>query len=141
MYVNIADPAQVLAIDAGSARVDRAIDVPAAGPHGLWLHDGRLFGAADGGALVVIDRDSGTVEATLPLPGAPDVVMHDAALAHLYIAIGDPGVICVADTDRMVLLDTTPTEPGAHTLALDPRQHAVYAFLPASSRAAVFLDQ
>jgi DNA-binding beta-propeller fold protein YncE len=140
VYVNIADPAQVLAIDAGSAVVDRAIDVPAAGPHGLWADDGRLFCAADGNALVVLDRDSGAVTASLPLPGAPDVVMHDPALGHLYIAIGDPGVICVADTKRIGLLGTTPTEPGAHTLAIDPRRHALYAFLPASSRAAMYLD-
>ena len=66
--------------------------------------------------------------------------MHDPALGHLYIAIGDPGVICVADTNRIGLLGTTPTEPGAHTLAIDPRRHAVYAFLPASSRAAMYLD-
>jgi len=141
VYVNIADPAQILAIDAGMAVIERAIDVPAAGPHGLWVHDGRLFCAADGAALVVLDRDSGAVETTMHLPGVPDVIMHDAALGHLYIAIGDPGVICVADTTRMCLLGTTPTEPGAHTLALDPRQHAVYAFLPTTSRAAVYLDR
>jgi hypothetical protein len=81
------------------------------------------------------------VIASLPLPGAPDVVMHDPALGHLYIAIGDPGVICVVDTARIALIGTTPTEAGAHTLALDPRQHAVYAFLPVSSRAAVYLDR
>ena len=48
--------------------------MPAAGPHGLWLDRDRLFCAADGGDLVVLDRDSGEVLASLPLPGVPDVV-------------------------------------------------------------------
>jgi len=33
------------------------------------------------------------------------------------------------------------TGQGAHTLAIDPRRHAVYAFLPASRGAAVYLDR
>jgi hypothetical protein len=57
----------------------------------------------------------------------------------MYIAVGDPGLICVADTDRLHLLETVPAGPGAHTLGIDPERHAVYAFLPASSGAAVYL--
>lgn len=141
VFVNIRDPAQILAIAAGSLTAGQAIGVPAAGPHGLWLDGGRLFCAADGGALVVLHRDTGAVLGTVPLPGEPDVVMHDPALRHLYIAVGDPGVICVVDTDRLHLLQTVPTGPGAHTLGIDPDQHAVYALLPGSSGAAVYLDQ
>ena len=33
--------------------------VPSSGPHGLWLDEGRLLCAADGAALVVVDRDTG----------------------------------------------------------------------------------
>lgn len=141
VFVNIRDPAQILAIAAGSLTTGQAFDVPAAGPHGLWLDGDRLFCAADGGALVVLHRDTGTVHGTVPLPGEPDVVMHDAGLRRLYIAVGDPGVICVADSDRLHLLETVPTEPGAHTLAIDPDRHAVYAFLRSSRGAAVYLDQ
>jgi hypothetical protein len=50
---------------------------PAEGPHGLWLDGGRLLCAADGGALVVLDRKTGSVVKSLPLPGVPDVVMFD----------------------------------------------------------------
>jgi serine/threonine protein kinase, bacterial len=141
VLANIRDPAQIIAINADSLAADRTIPVPAEGPHGLWVDGDRLFCAADGNALVVLHRDTGDVEATLPLPGAPDVVMHDPGLRHLYIAIGDPGVICVMDTDELALVETVATEPGAHTLGIDPHRHAVYAFLPASSGAAVYLDQ
>ena len=36
--------------------------------------------------------------------------------------------------------DVVPTEAGAHTLALDWKRSKVYAFLPQSHRAAVFID-
>lgn len=141
IFVNIREPAQILAISADSLTIRRAIDVPADGPHGLWIDGDRLFCAADGNALVVLNRDTGEIDAVLPLPGVPDVVMHDPELRHLYVAIGDPGVICVADTQALGIAENVSTEPGAHTLGIDPDAHAVYAFLPASSGAAVYLDQ
>jgi DNA-binding beta-propeller fold protein YncE len=141
VFVNIRDPAQILAISAEELTVTRVIDVPAEGPHGLWIDNDRLLCAADGNALIALNRDTGTVEAVLPLPGVPDVVMHDLELRHLYVAIGEPGVISVVDTDRMEVIETVTTEPGAHTLGIDPDQHAVYAFLPTSGGATVYLDQ
>ncbi len=141
VFVNIRDPAQVLAIGAGSLVAGQAFDVPLEGPHGLWLDGERLFCAADGQALVVLHRDTGAVLGTVALPGPPDVLMHDPGLGHLYIAIGEPGVICVVDSDRLDLLETVPTEQGAHTLGINPHSHAIYAFLPASQGAAVYLDQ
>ena len=92
VYANIREPAQVIVIDAARTEIVHAFVVPSAGPHGLWLDRGRLFCAADGGALVVLDRDSGEVLASLPLPGVPDVVMHDAEIRRLYVAVRDPGV-------------------------------------------------
>ena len=45
------------------------------------------------------------------------------------------------DTDAMKWVETVPTEPGAHTTALDPRRRKLYAFLPRTHRAAVFVDE
>src|SRR5205807_1741853 len=86
------EPAQIIVIDCERAAIERTLTVPSEGPHGLWLDRGRLFCAADGGQLVVLDRDSGDVRRSLPLPGVPDVVMHDPDLRRLYVAIGG-GVI------------------------------------------------
>jgi hypothetical protein len=82
VFANICNPAQVIAISAATLAIEQVIDVPAAGPHGLWVHGDRLFCAADGQALVVLHRDTGAVLATLPLPGAPDVIMHDPGLSQ-----------------------------------------------------------
>ena len=141
VYANIRDPAQILVIGAESLTVSRVIDVPVSGPHGLWIDGEWLYCAADGAALVVLHRDTGEVSALLPLPGTPDAVMHHPALGHLYVAIGDPGVIAVADTKSREIIENVPTEPGAHTLGIDPRDHRVYAFLPGSDGAAVYQDR
>jgi DNA-binding beta-propeller fold protein YncE len=141
VYANIREPAQIAVISAERSMIDRAFVVPSAGPYGLWLDNGWLFCAADGAALVVLDRDNGRVVASLPLPGVPDVVMHDANLRRLFVAIGDPGVVCSFDTDRLGHLETVETEPGAHTTAWDPDGCRLYVFCPLSGGAAVYEDR
>ena len=142
-YVNIADPAQIVVVDGNQAdRVARTIPIPAVGPHGLDLDNqtGRLFCACDEKKLVTLEARSGQILSELPLSGAPDVIFFNAALHHLYVASGDPGLIDVFDTDGMRLLETIPTEKGAHTLGFDPDRNKVYAFLPLTHRASVYQD-
>ena len=141
VYTNIREPTQIVVIDAERLGIERAFEVPSEGPHGLWLDSGRLFCAADGGDLVVLDRLTGEVRASLPLPGVPDVVMHDPDLRRLYVAIGEPGVVCSFASDRLAHLETVETEPGAHTTAWDPVGRHLYVFCPASSGAAVYEER
>jgi hypothetical protein len=140
VFVNIREPAEIVVIEAASAMIIRAYGVPSAGPHGLWLDSGRLFCAADGGALVVLHADDGKVMASLPLPGAPDVVMHDSERRRLYVAIGDPGLVCSFDSEQLTPLETVETEAGAHTVCWDPDVRSLYVFCPTSCGAAVFQD-
>jgi hypothetical protein len=141
MYANIREPAEIVVIDCAPCEIERTLPVPAAGPHGLWLDRGRLFCAADGGVLAVLDRDSGELLASLPLPGVPDVLMHDPELARLYVAIGEPGVVCSFGCDHLEQLETVATEQGAHTLGWDPDGRCLYAFCPASGGALVFEER
>ncbi|MBA3874954.1 MAG: hypothetical protein H0X30_37985 [Anaerolineae bacterium] len=69
------------------------------------------------------------------------MIFYNAALKHLYVAVGNPGVIDIFDTEKLECIETVTTEAGAHTLAFDPSQNKVYAFLPQSHRAAAFIDQ
>jgi DNA-binding beta-propeller fold protein YncE len=141
IYANIQEPAQIIGISATDLRITRAFHIPVAGPHGLVIAGERLFCAADGAALVALHRDTGAVLGSVALPGAPDVVMHDPALARLYVAIGSPGVITVIDQQSLKTLQTVPTEPGAHTIGWNPETRTLYAFLPTSAGAAVFVEQ
>jgi DNA-binding beta-propeller fold protein YncE len=71
----------------------------------------------------------------------PNGLAYDPGLRHLYVAIGDPGLIEVLDTETMRLRESVPTEKGAHTLAFDAASNTVYAFLPATHRATVYADR
>jgi DNA-binding beta-propeller fold protein YncE len=141
VYANIREPAEIVVLDCAQVAIARSLPVPARGPHGLWLDRGRLFCAADGGVLAVLDRSSGELFASLPLPGVPDVVMHDPQLARLYVAVGDPGVVCCFDSDRLEPVETVATESGAHTIGWDPDGRCLYAFCPASEGAMVFEER
>jgi DNA-binding beta-propeller fold protein YncE len=140
-YVNIADPAQIVVVDARDPRdIARVFPVPSAGPHGLDLDlaTHRLFCACDSGALITLDARSGNVMGEKALSGTPDVVFFNRARQQLYVAVGDPGVIDVFDTATMERLGRIETEKGAHTLAFAPAGDRVYAFLPETHRATIY---
>jgi len=141
VYVNIQTPPLIAVIDAAEPRISREIAVPSDGPHGLAIDGDRLFCAADGQALVVLNRDSGAIIAQEPLPGAPDVVWHDPSLGRLYVAIGKPGVVSIIDTNTLKTLETVLTEEGAHTLGWVSGSRTLYVFLPSSEGAVVFGEE
>jgi DNA-binding beta-propeller fold protein YncE len=140
-YVNVAQPAEIVVVDPRQPdRIARSFSVPHAGPHGLDL-DGatqRLFCACDAGVLVTLDARSGRVLDEKPLSGVPDVVFFNRQRQHLYVAVGDPGVIDVFSTSPLEKLATVETEAGAHTTALSPAGDRLYAFLPRTHRAAIY---
>ena len=143
-YINIADPAEIVVLASNAPdRVARTLSIPATGPHGLDFdpEHRRLFCACDANQLVILKADSGEVLTQLELSGAPDVIFFNRILRHLYVAVGDPGVVDVFDTDVMERIETVPTERDAHTLGFDAERNKVYAFLPETHRAAVYVDQ
>ncbi len=101
----------------------------------------RLFCACDGKVLVVLDARSGAVLAQADLSGVPDVIFFNRERRHLYVAIGEPGLIEVFDTDQMRRVETVRTEDGAHTLGFNLDRQTVYAFLPKTHRALVYADR
>jgi DNA-binding beta-propeller fold protein YncE len=140
-YVNIQQPAQIVVVQARAPdRIARVLDIPAAGPHGLDMDSTtrRLFCACDAGSLVALDAQSGRILDQQPLSGVPDVIWFSASRSQIYVAIGDPGVIDVLDTRTMKSLGTVNTERGAHTTALASSGDRLFAFLPATHRAAVY---
>jgi DNA-binding beta-propeller fold protein YncE len=141
VYANIRQPAEIIVIDPQATAISQAFPVPVEGPHGLWLDRGRLFCAADGGALVVLDRDGGAVLEQFPLPGVPDVIMLDAELQRLYVAIGDPGVVCAFTSQPLAQLETVETEAGAHTCGWDPDSRCLYVFCPQSGGVMLFEER
>src|SRR5215216_6239523 len=121
-YVNIADPSQVVVVEsAHPTRVARHMEIPAKGPHGLDFDPAtnRLFCACDEEKLFALDASTGKILLDADLSGSPDVIFFNAALKHLYVAVGDPGVIDLFDTNSLKRIDTIPTEKGTHTIGFD----------------------
>jgi DNA-binding beta-propeller fold protein YncE len=142
-YVNVSEPFEIAVIAAADpTRIARTMPIPARGPHGLDLDPftNRLFCACDAGRLFAIEAASGKILAEAELSGTPDVIFFNARRKHLYVAVGEPGVIDLFDTASLKRLEVISTEKGAHTLGFDPARDKVYAFLPESQRAAVYLD-
>jgi DNA-binding beta-propeller fold protein YncE len=142
-HVNIADPSQIAVVSAGDPiGIKRVVSIPQAGAHGLDIDVARrrLYCACDDATLVEVDADTGAIVTTDRIAGTPDVVWFNAALGHLYIAIGDPGVIEVFATAPLRRLETVTTESGAHTTSFDATRNLIAAFLSATHRAAVYHD-
>jgi DNA-binding beta-propeller fold protein YncE len=140
-YVNIADPPRIVVVAARAPqRIAQAFAIPSAGPHGLDLDrtNHRLFCACDAKVLVTLDVQSGQVQDQRELAGVPDVIFFDQARRRLYVAIGNPGVIEVFDTETMKRVGSVASEKGAHTLTIAPAGDRLYAFLPETHRAAVY---
>ena len=134
-YVNIADPPSIAQIDCQNpSGVVRRIEVPASGPHGLEQSpDGRtMFCACDDGRLVEVDVSRGVGRVAAGIAGSPDVVWLNPRSGHLYVAIGEPGVVQVFGTDPVVSIETVTTAPGAHTLTTDPVSEVLHVFLPST---------
>jgi DNA-binding beta-propeller fold protein YncE len=143
-YVNIAEPAVIIAVSAATpTEVFRRFSIPVSGPHGMDIDhpSARLFCACDSAKLVTLNIRTGIVLNVSDISGTPDVIFFNPTAQHLYVAVGDPGVIDVFDTQTMTRIATIPTERGAHTLAFDAKQQKVYAFLPETHRTAVYVDR
>ena len=139
-WVNIREPAQLVAIAADTGILTASVPVAGVGPHGLALDQeaGRLYVACDSGDLVVLDWASGATLAGVPIAGEPDVLWLNSRRRRLYVAIGTPGVLQVLDLQRLHIVEEMPTEEGAKTFTFDEQRQRLYVFLPQRCQALVY---
>ncbi len=143
-YINIANPPQIVAVvSLDPDGVAASYDIPAAGPHGLDIdvEDRRLFCACDQGVLLTVDLHTRKTSQPQELSGPPDVIFYNSRRKHLYVASGHPGTIDVFDTDTIKRVQTVKTEEGAHTIGFIPESDKVYAFMPETHRASIYVDE
>ena len=143
-YINIAKPPQIVAVvSLDPDGVAASYDIPAAGPHGLDIdvEGRRLFCACDQGVLLTVDLHTGGTSPPSDLSGSPDVIFYNSRRKHLYVASGNPGTIDVFYADTMKRVQTVKTEEGAHTIGYNSESDKVYAFLPETHRASVYVDE
>lgn len=135
IFLNIDDKSEIAVIDARAMQVRAHWPLaPCESPSGLAYSAAahRLFSACDNKLLAVVDSITGKVVATPAIGASPDADAYDAG-RKLIFSSSDGGTLTIlADRstpqspDKYEVLQTLATEPGARTMALDPRTHTVY---------------
>ena len=125
LYVAMVEANEVARVDTRTRQVTaRWPTTGCLAPTGLALDEarGRIFVSCRGGSLDVLDERTGRVMVTLPIGKGTDGAAFDPVRQRAFSANGE-GTISVIDTRPAVpkLLATLHTEPGARTLAVDPR--------------------
>lgn len=92
---------------------------------------GRLFVTCRGERpqLLVLDRDSGALKASLPITRDVNALAYDPQAQRLLIASGvdaNLSVVAQLDADRYQALGSVSTQPMAYNMAFDPRSRRVY---------------
>lgn len=132
--VNIRSADVVVVVDPESGQVRSTWNVSSAGPHGMDLDRiaHHVFIGCEDGHLVVLDSNSGTQLGSIEIAGNPDAIWFNPVSGHVYLAMGEPGVVQVVDTGDLAIIETVETGPGAHTLALDVKRQQLYVFRPST---------
>jgi len=135
--VNIREPSEVTILSPEKLLQKSFLRVSKAGPHGLDIDDQNslAYVACDAGAVVVLDVTTGCEKAVVPIGGGPDVAWLNHSRNRFYCAIGNPGLIEVIDTRKLIVDERVKTEEGAHTFTFDEKRQRLYAFLPKSCHA------
>jgi hypothetical protein len=87
----------------------------------------RLFSGCDK-LMAVINADTGKVVSSLPICDGVDATAYDdeTKLAFASCHDGKLTVIREESPDKFSVVENAATQPGARTMALDPKTHQVY---------------
>ena len=131
IFVNLEDKSELLALDPNNLKVkSRWPLAPCQEPSGLAMDvkNRRLFSGCDNKMMAVVNADTGKVVTTLPIGDGVDANGFDAETG-LAFASCDEGVLTVAhedSADTFSVAQSVPTQPGARTMALDPKTHQIF---------------
>jgi YVTN family beta-propeller protein len=133
VFVNLMDKNEVAEFDARNLRVlNRWSLAPGQRPTGLAMdrERRRLFSTCGASqTMVVLDADSGTVLARVPIGPGCDGCAFDQARGQAYSSNGGDGTLTVVREEspgKYAVAATIPTQASARTIALDPQTHRIY---------------
>jgi YVTN family beta-propeller protein len=133
IYQNLKDTNTVAVVDVAKRSVIERWPLPGCEmPTGAAIDaTGRRLFVVCGmtATFVALDLITHQVVASLPIGGFPDSMAYDPELRRIYTT-GMAGVMSVVQEETpntYRLLDTVHLHLGAHTLAIDPVTHRVYA--------------
>jgi YVTN family beta-propeller protein len=130
-YVDGAEKNEIVRVDTATNVADAHWPMPACvRPHGLAIDRAhhRLFASCSNKVMVVMNADTGTVIATLPIGEGTDFASFDPerGLAYSSNRDGTLSVVAEQSPDSFVALPAIATQLGARTMAIDPSSGRIY---------------
>lgn len=137
IYNNLEDKSETLAIDTKTHQVvNRWPIAPGKEPSALAIDEEhhRLFIGCGNQIMAMMDSTSGKVITTVPIGNGVDACSFDSGAQLAFSSCAD-GTVTIAHEDspeKLSVVQSLKTEPGAKTMTLDPKTHRIY--LGAGSR-------
>jgi DNA-binding beta-propeller fold protein YncE len=131
VYVNLENKSEELQIDSKNLAITgRWPLAPGVSPSGLAIDpkNRRLFAGCHNKMMAILDADTGKVMATPPIGLGVDADRFDPGTGFAFASTGS-GVLSVIhedSPDKFSFVEDVPTQPGARTMALDPKTHEVF---------------
>jgi YVTN family beta-propeller protein len=131
VFCNIEDKNEVALIDTKTHKVVGTSPIaPGEEASGLGIDVAhhRLFLGCHNKMMVMMDSTNGKVIATVPIGDRVDGTEFDPGTQLVFSSNGEGNVtVAHEDTpDKLTVVQTLTTEPGARTMALDPKTHRIY---------------
>lgn len=130
VYDNIEDLNEIVQIDAKYHQVCGLWSIaPGQSPSAMAMdtRHHRLFIGCHNNLMLMVSTKDGHVMANVPIGQGVDASAFDAKTGLVFASCGD-GTVTIAkeDGDSLSVVQTLKTEPGARTMALDPKTHDIY---------------
>jgi DNA-binding beta-propeller fold protein YncE len=131
VWVGLEDESKLVKIDAMSMKVAQTMPLaPCDGPTGMDMDrkNRRLFIGCGNEKMAVVDADKGSVIATVPIGVHVDATWFDRETKLIFNANrATITVIRQEGSDKYEVVQTVSTLGHANTLAIDPKNHRVFA--------------
>ena len=131
IYANLENSSEIVEIDAAKTAILRHASLaPCESPSGLAIDikNKRLFSACDNKMMAVTDMATLKVIATPPIGPGTDGAGFDPGLGLAFSSNGGDGTLSVVKqvNGKYETVENVPTERGARTMTVDPKNHRVY---------------
>jgi DNA-binding beta-propeller fold protein YncE len=131
IFDNLENKSEVIKIDSKTMKITKHWPLaPGESPSGLSmdLKNNRLFSGCHNHFLVVMNAKNGKVIQTLPIGDHVDGTYFDPESGNIFVSCGDGTLTVIHEDspDKYTLVGNVTTEPGAKTLAFDPKNGHVF---------------
>ncbi len=131
IFDNVESKSEILKINSKTMKITKRWPLaPGESPSGLAMdvENNRLFSGCHNKLLVVMNAKNGKIIQTLPIGDHVDGTTFDPASGNIFVSCGD-GTLNVIHEDspnKYSTVENVQTEPGAKTLAFDPKTGHVF---------------